>query len=39
MVGIPTSVAALIAILTPAPSYFLFGWKKTVMMEAEGGCH
>jgi len=19
--------------------YFLFGWKKTVMMEAEGGCH
>ena len=21
------------------PRYFLFGWKKTVMMEAEGGCH
>jgi len=22
-----------------AAGYFLFGWKKTVMMEAEGGCH
>jgi len=22
-----------------ATGYFLFGWKKTVMMEAEGGCH
>jgi len=22
-----------------ATGYFLFGWKKTVMVEAEGGCH